>query len=131
MMCLRYVQCLAATLLTSLIGLSAAQPMGASPSRASYGATGLPVCRHIGQEMGCALPGKLQVYTYYYPSLPLSLSLPSNDQLMMFLLQLVQVLKFEPYLDCPLGEFLLRRGLKSKIIGHYLFWHLRSVSELN
>ena len=55
----------------------------------------------------------------------------SNDQLMMFLLQLVQVLKFEPYLDCPLGEFLLRRGLQSKTIGHYLFWHLRLVEYYN
>ena len=43
----------------------------------------------------------------------------------MYLLQLVQVLKFEAYLDCQLGKFLLRKALKNKSIGHFFFWHLR------
>ena len=43
----------------------------------------------------------------------------------MYLLQLVQALKFEPYLDCPLAEFLLKKALTNKSIGHYLFWNLR------
>ena len=43
----------------------------------------------------------------------------------MYLLQLVQVLKFEPYLDCALGWFLLRRSLRNRTIGHFFFWHLR------
>ena len=51
----------------------------------------------------------------------------SEEKLLMYLLQLVQVLKFESYLDCALGQFLLRRGLRNKTIGHFLFWHLRSV----
>lgn len=51
----------------------------------------------------------------------------SDDRLLLYLLQLVQVLKFEPYLDCSLGRFLLKRALMSKTIGHYLFWHLRSL----
>jgi phosphatidylinositol-4,5-bisphosphate 3-kinase len=48
-----------------------------------------------------------------------------DNKLIMYLLQLVQALKFEPYLDCALGQFLLRRALQNKVIGHFLFWHLR------
>ena len=48
-----------------------------------------------------------------------------DNKLTMYLLQLVQALKFEPYLDCALGQFLLRRALQNKVIGHFLFWHLR------
>ena len=47
--------------------------------------------------------------------------------LSMYLLQLVQVLKFEAYLDCQLGKLLLRRALKNKFIGHFFFWYLRYV----
>lgn len=48
-----------------------------------------------------------------------------DNKLTMYLLQLVQALKFEPYLDCALGQFLLRRALQNKVIGHFFFWHLR------
>ena len=48
-----------------------------------------------------------------------------DNKLIMYLLQLVQALKFEPYLECALGQFLLRRALQNKVIGHFLFWHLR------
>jgi phosphatidylinositol-4,5-bisphosphate 3-kinase len=37
-----------------------------------------------------------------------------DNKLIMYLLQLVQALKFEPYLDCALGQFLLRRALQNK-----------------
>ena len=50
----------------------------------------------------------------------------SDNQLLHFLLQLVQVLKYESYLDCPLTRFLLERALRNQKIGHYLFWHLRA-----
>ena len=40
-------------------------------------------------------------------------------------LQLVQTLKYEPYLANPLTEFLLRRALLNRKIGHIFFWHLR------
>ena len=53
-----------------------------------------------------------------------------DEKLLMYLLQLVQVLKFEPYLDCALGQFLLRKALGNKTIGHYFFWHLRSILSL-
>lgn len=44
-----------------------------------------------------------------------------------FLLQLVQVLKYEAYHDSTLARFLLRRALISPLsIGHHLFWMLRS-----
>ncbi|KAF0984835.1 hypothetical protein FDP41_000734 [Naegleria fowleri] len=51
----------------------------------------------------------------------------SDQQLCNFLLQLVQVLKFESYHDSALARFLLQRGLRSpNIIGHILFWHLKA-----
>lgn len=53
-----------------------------------------------------------------------------DNKLTMYLLQLVQALKYEPYLDCALGQFLLRRALQNKVIGHFLFWHLRSEMHL-
>uniref|UniRef100_A0A8C1J8P2 phosphatidylinositol-4,5-bisphosphate 3-kinase n=1 Tax=Cyprinus carpio TaxID=7962 RepID=A0A8C1J8P2_CYPCA len=49
-----------------------------------------------------------------------------DDELFQYLLQLVQVLKYESYLDCDLTCFLLKRALANKKIGHFLFWHLRS-----
>ncbi len=41
----------------------------------------------------------------------------SNDTLSQFLLQLVQTLKYEPYLDNELARFLLKRSLLNKKIG--------------
>ena len=48
-----------------------------------------------------------------------------DDELFQYLLQLVQVLKYESYLDCELTKFLLDRALANRRIGHFLFWHLR------
>jgi phosphatidylinositol-4,5-bisphosphate 3-kinase len=50
----------------------------------------------------------------------------SNDNLLLYFLQLVQVLKFEPNYDSVLARFLLRRALQSKRIGHCFYWFLRS-----
>ncbi|XP_030078354.1 phosphatidylinositol 4,5-bisphosphate 3-kinase catalytic subunit delta isoform [Microcaecilia unicolor] len=50
----------------------------------------------------------------------------TDEELCRYLLQLVQVLKYESYLDCELTIFLLERALASRKIGHYVFWHLRS-----
>ncbi|KAI5139227.1 phosphatidylinositol 4,5-bisphosphate 3-kinase catalytic subunit delta isoform isoform X1 [Manis pentadactyla] len=50
----------------------------------------------------------------------------TDDELFQYLLQLVQVLKYEAYLDCELTKFLLDRALANRKIGHFLFWHLRS-----
>ncbi|XP_070241303.1 phosphatidylinositol 4,5-bisphosphate 3-kinase catalytic subunit delta isoform isoform X3 [Bos mutus] len=50
----------------------------------------------------------------------------TDDELFQYLLQLVQVLKYESYLDCELTKFLLDRALANRRIGHFLFWHLRS-----
>ncbi|XP_023380405.1 phosphatidylinositol 4,5-bisphosphate 3-kinase catalytic subunit delta isoform isoform X4 [Pteropus vampyrus] len=50
----------------------------------------------------------------------------TDDELFQYLLQLVQVLKYESYLDCELAKFLLDRALANRKIGHFLFWHLRS-----
>ena len=43
----------------------------------------------------------------------------------MYLLQLVQVLKYESYLDSELVTFLLQRALLNQHIGHNFFWLLR------
>lgn len=51
----------------------------------------------------------------------------SDDELLQYLLQLVQVLRYEPYYDCALSRFLLERAQTSRKIGHFLFWHLRQV----
>ncbi len=51
----------------------------------------------------------------------------SDNELSDCMLQLVQVLKFEPYNRSPLAFFLLRRALQNpQLIGHKLFWFLRS-----
>lgn len=49
----------------------------------------------------------------------------SDEELSQYLLQLVQVLKYEPFLDCALSRFLLERALANRRIGQMLFWHLR------
>lgn len=41
----------------------------------------------------------------------------------------LQVLKFEPYLDNQLTQFLLYRSLLNQYIGHFFFWTLKS--EMN
>nr|ANF99566.1 phosphatidylinositol-4,5-bisphosphate 3-kinase [Haliotis diversicolor] len=50
----------------------------------------------------------------------------SDDELSRYLLQLVQALKYETHLCCPLVEFLLTRALGNQHIGHQLFWLLKS-----
>eukprot|EP00794_Sanderia_malayensis_P015189 gene15189-16756_t len=50
----------------------------------------------------------------------------NDSDLEQYLLQLVQVLKYESYLDCSLARFLLQRALNNRRLGHFLFWHLRS-----
>lgn len=49
-----------------------------------------------------------------------------DEELLLYLLQLVQAMKHESYLHCDLVEFLLQRALNNQRIGHFLFWHLRS-----
>ena len=52
----------------------------------------------------------------------------SDEELQLYLLQLVQALKHENYLFSELAEFLLERAIKSRLIGYWLFWHLRRVA---
>ncbi|XP_006006049.1 phosphatidylinositol 4,5-bisphosphate 3-kinase catalytic subunit gamma isoform [Latimeria chalumnae] len=49
-----------------------------------------------------------------------------DDDVLRYLLQLVQAVKFEPYHDSALARFLLKHALRNKRIGHFLFWFLRS-----
>lgn len=53
-----------------------------------------------------------------------------DEELLLYLLQLVQAIKHESYLHCDLVEFLLHRALHNQRIGHYLFWHLRSEMQV-
>jgi len=46
-----------------------------------------------------------------------------------YLLELVQVLKYECYHDCALSRLLLKRALIYKRIGHFFYWYLKS--EIN
>ncbi|XP_034552037.1 phosphatidylinositol 4,5-bisphosphate 3-kinase catalytic subunit gamma isoform [Notolabrus celidotus] len=50
----------------------------------------------------------------------------SNDDVLKYLLQLVQTLKVEPYHGSYLAQYLIQRALGSKRIGHFFFWYLRS-----
>ncbi|KAK5863103.1 hypothetical protein PBY51_000158 [Eleginops maclovinus] len=50
----------------------------------------------------------------------------SNDEVLKYLLQLVQTLKVEPYHDSCLARWLIQRALRSKRIGHFFFWYVRS-----
>lgn len=51
----------------------------------------------------------------------------SDSELQLYLLQLTQSLKSEPYHRSPLSEFLLERAIRSPLqIGHFFFWHLKS-----
>ena len=54
------------------------------------------------------------------------IELLSDSDLVDYLVQLVQVLKYEPYHDCALARMLLRRALRSRLVGHHLFWHLKA-----
>lgn len=53
------------------------------------------------------------------------LSAMDDDKLGQYMLQLTQVLKYEPFLDSALARFLLRRSLLNpRIVGHIFFWYL-------
>lgn len=53
-----------------------------------------------------------------------------DEDLQLYLLQLVQAIKHESYLYCDLVKFLLLRALSNQRIGHFLFWHLRSEIQM-
>ncbi|KAL1454700.1 hypothetical protein MTO96_043707, partial [Rhipicephalus appendiculatus] len=52
-----------------------------------------------------------------------------DEELSLYLLQLVQALKHESYLECDLVKFLLERALKNRHIGHQMFWLLSKRSK--
>jgi phosphatidylinositol-4,5-bisphosphate 3-kinase len=55
------------------------------------------------------------------------LNVMTDEELSEVMLQLVQVLKFEPHYDTALCRFLLRRSLLNPFVcGHALFWMLQS-----
>ncbi|EAY01473.1 Phosphatidylinositol 3- and 4-kinase family protein [Trichomonas vaginalis G3] len=56
----------------------------------------------------------------------------SDDEIMLYMLQLVQALKNEMYDYSPLCRFLFRRGLNEpKFLGHKLFWQLMSEAHIS
>jgi hypothetical protein len=51
----------------------------------------------------------------------------TDDELLDFMLQLTQLLKFEPFHDSALARFLLRRALANpQTVGHKFFWYLQA-----
>uniref|UniRef100_A0A1A9UYY3 Phosphatidylinositol-4,5-bisphosphate 3-kinase n=1 Tax=Glossina austeni TaxID=7395 RepID=A0A1A9UYY3_GLOAU len=74
----------------------------------------------------------LELLDYAYPDPAVRnfaircLRLLKDEELLLYLLQLVQAMKHESYLDCALVSFVLERALRNQRIGHYFFWHLRS-----
>lgn len=50
----------------------------------------------------------------------------TDEDMGQYMLQLVQTLKYEPYLDNPLARLLLRRVLLNRKLGHFFFWHVKS-----
>ncbi len=55
------------------------------------------------------------------------LRLLGDEELKEVLLQITQLLKFEPYHDSALARFVVERSLASPyMVGHYFFWHLKA-----
>lgn len=50
----------------------------------------------------------------------------SREELLDYLLQLVQVLKYEPYHQTAFADLLVRAALANKSVGHHFFWYLKS-----
>uniref|UniRef100_A0A8C9LD69 phosphatidylinositol-4,5-bisphosphate 3-kinase n=1 Tax=Pavo cristatus TaxID=9049 RepID=A0A8C9LD69_PAVCR len=75
------------------------------------------------------LLAKKEVWDQSFPTDCCVVSLACKRALHMLLTRLLcifQAVKFEPYHDSALARFLLKRGLRNKRIGHFLFWFLRS-----
>lgn len=53
------------------------------------------------------------------------LSAISDDDLVDYLPELVQAIKYEAYHDSALAQFLIKRSLSSPSVTHFLFWHLK------
>ncbi|CAD5206654.1 unnamed protein product [Bursaphelenchus okinawaensis] len=49
-----------------------------------------------------------------------------NDQMQLYLLALVQCLRYEPYATSPLADMLVRRALMDYKVGHTFLWLMRS-----
>eukprot|EP01125_Pyxidicula_operculata_P015695 TRINITY_DN5353_c0_g2_i4.p1 TRINITY_DN5353_c0_g2~~TRINITY_DN5353_c0_g2_i4.p1 ORF type:complete len:672 (-),score=156.65 TRINITY_DN5353_c0_g2_i4:251-2266(-) len=49
-----------------------------------------------------------------------------NEEILDYLLQLVQVIKYEPHHNSHLVQFLIRRAFDSRNIAHTFFWYLKA-----
>ncbi|KAI1712929.1 phosphatidylinositol 3- and 4-kinase domain-containing protein [Ditylenchus destructor] len=50
----------------------------------------------------------------------------NDDQLRLYLLVLIQAIRYEPHMDSPLVNMLVRRSLLNYHVGHTVFWLLRA-----
>lgn len=64
------------------------------------------------------------------------LRMASADELLLYLLQLVQALKYEPLLakgdpleEAPLARFLIERSVKSEKLGNFFYWFVKVENE--
>jgi len=53
------------------------------------------------------------------------LSSIGDDDLVDYLAELVQAIKYEAYHDSTLAQFLIKRSIFSPRVAHFLFWHLK------
>lgn len=59
------------------------------------------------------------------------ISTMSDDEISLFILEFVQILQYQLRHQSPVGEFLLERAIQNPyIVGHDLFWQLRSQFHL-
>ncbi|XP_055374052.1 phosphatidylinositol 4,5-bisphosphate 3-kinase catalytic subunit beta isoform [Condylostylus longicornis] len=94
------------------------------------------ICRLLKKWPTLSVERALELLDYTYPDPTVRgfaincLKELRDEELLLYLLQLVQAIKHECYLDCELVKFLLRRALQNQRIGHYFFWHLKSEMQM-
>jgi phosphatidylinositol-4,5-bisphosphate 3-kinase len=105
---------------------------------------------YLNPEHVQAIPNILNSYNAIHPINALRLlgaSFPNNlireyavsclekladHEILLYMLQLVQALKYEIYDNSPLARFLMKRGMmEPKFLGHALFWQLLSEANIS
>jgi hypothetical protein len=94
-----------------------------------------PSCRGCGQSHAhCAwcVRGRVPLLCSQVRAFAVScLEGLNNEQLRQYLLQLTQVLKFEPFNDSSLARYLIRRAVRNPAgVGHMFYWYLQAEMHL-
>nr|KAJ3421241.1 Phosphatidylinositol (PI) 3-kinase [Polyrhizophydium stewartii] len=100
------------------------------PTEAKQAAELLSVWVDIDVEDALELLGPAFQDSHVRSYAVIQLKKADDEELQLYLLQLVQALKFERLeeqlniLDSPLVEFLIDRGIRNQVLGNYLHWYL-------